>query len=71
MGGFDDKGKLIQRIVNQILNYHETSIVSHGADPFAQKINDQGKINNPLYANDNYPLADQKNKPLFMGLERP
>jgi hypothetical protein len=34
-----------------IANYHEISLVSHGADPYAQKINEQGEINDPGYAN--------------------
>lgn len=50
VGTFDGKGELIRRIVNGIDAYHETSFVSHGADPFAQIIKD-GKIINPQYAN--------------------
>jgi hypothetical protein len=58
LGTFDDKGKLIQRIVTDILAYHETSLVSHGADPFAQKVNKNGEIVKPAYAKSRYPLSD-------------
>lgn len=52
-------GKLVQRVVVDIRNFHETSLVSHGADPFAQKIVD-GKIVNPTYAGQNYSLSADK-----------
>lgn len=58
VGTFDDKGKLIQRIVTEISAFHETSLVGHGADPFAQKIGKDGKIVNPSYARSRYPLSD-------------
>jgi len=58
LGSFDEKGKLIQKIATDVLNYHEVSLVSHGADPFAQRIKD-GKINNANYAKDRYSLSDQ------------
>lgn len=51
MGTFDAAGALIERVVTDIINYHELSLVSHGADPFAQKIDEQGELNNPKYAN--------------------
>lgn len=49
-GTFDAEGKLIERVVTDIINYHELSLVSHGADPFAQKVDEEGEINNPKYA---------------------
>lgn len=58
LGTFGEDGKLVQRVVTDIQNYHETSLVSHGADPFAQLIKD-GKIVNPSYAGTRYPLSDQ------------
>jgi len=59
IGTFDDKGKLIQKIAEKIEAYHETSLVSHGADPFAQKVDANGKIVKPIYAGSRYNLADQ------------
>lgn len=50
LGTYDSKGQLIRRIVTEIIRYHETSLVSHGADPYAQKINSDGKLNNPIFA---------------------
>lgn len=46
-------GSLVRRIAKKILAYRETSLVSHGADPFAQIIAN-GKINNPDYAGARY-----------------
>jgi len=37
-------------VVTEILGYSETSLVSHGADPYAQKIKEDGEIANPEYA---------------------
>lgn len=50
LGTYDSKGQLIRRIVTEIIRYHETSLVSHGADPYAQKITKDGKLNNPIFA---------------------
>ncbi len=50
LGSYDDKGELVRRIVEEVVGYHETSLVAHGADPFAQIINEQGEITNPEYA---------------------
>lgn len=60
LGTFDDKGKLIQKIATEITGFHETSLVSHGADPFAQKLDKDGKIVLPEYAKDRYPLAEKQ-----------
>lgn len=53
IGTYDDKGELVRRIVTRIISYKETSLVSHGADPYAQKI-EKGKIINPGYADSVY-----------------
>lgn len=53
LGTFDENGEMIRRIVTKIVAYKETSLVSHGADPFAQLIRDN-KIVNPIYADSVY-----------------
>ena len=62
LGTFDKDGKLIRRVVNKVVRYHEISLVHHGADPYAQKIKD-GQINNPLFADVSYNSAHPKAKP--------
>lgn len=58
---YDAEGQLIRRIVTEVVSYHETSLVAHGADPFAQIIGEDGKINNPGYSDSVYNLsAEQK-----------
>jgi len=59
IGTYDAKGKLVQKIATEIKAYHETSLVGHGADPFAQKVDSKGKIVNPIYAGSRYNLSDQ------------
>lgn len=56
IGTFDKDGKLIRRIATRVQRYNEISLVSHGADPFAQKM-DKGGINNPLWADVSYNSA--------------
>ena len=64
IGTYGADGQLIRRIATYVRNYHETSLVPHGADPFAQKVDEKGKINNADYANSVYSLAAQdKEKP--------
>jgi len=53
LGTYDADGKLIQRIATKIIQYKETSLVNHGADPFAKQIKD-GKIINPTMAQRQY-----------------
>ena len=61
-GTFDEKGNLIRLIVTKITRFNEFSLVSHGADVFAQKIHD-GKIVNPTYAKSAYRFdADEQNE---------
>lgn len=54
LGTYDAKGNMVRRMVTEIIRYHETSLVSHGADPYAQKITQDGKLNNPIFANRTY-----------------
>lgn len=49
LGTYDEKGEMIRRIVTKIISFKETSLVSHGADPYAQKI-ENNRIVNPGYA---------------------
>lgn len=51
IGTYDSKGNMVRRIVTNIVRYTETSLVSHGADSYAQKIGADGKIVNPGFAN--------------------
>lgn len=51
IGTYDSKGNMVRRVVTNIVRYLETSLVSHGADSYAQKIGDDGKIINPGFAN--------------------
>lgn len=37
-------GRMVTRVVTNILDYHETSIVGLGADPFAKLIGDNGEL---------------------------
>lgn len=53
LGTIAEDGTMVRRIATKIIAYRETSLVSHGADPFAQLIRD-GKINNPKYADQVY-----------------
>lgn len=54
LGTYTESGELVRRIVTKIISYKETSLVWHGADPFAQKIVGSGKLNNPAYAGSQY-----------------
>lgn len=51
LGTYDKNGNMICRVCTEVVRYLETSLVSHGADPFAQKIGEDGGIVNPGYAN--------------------
>ena len=50
LGTYDEKGNMVRRMVTEVVRYLETSLVSHGADSFAQKIGEDGKIINPTFA---------------------
>lgn len=63
LGTFDKDGNMYRRIANNIQRYHELSLVSKGADPFAQKITKEGVIVNPGEAdvrNNSEKRRDQK-----------
>lgn len=69
LGTYDSKGVMIRRIVTEVVRYLETSLVSHGADAFAQKIGDDGKIINPNFAKRTWAsyeeYRDDKSKQYF------
>ena len=65
---YDDKGELIRRIVTEIYGYHETSLVAHGADPYAQMVKD-GKIVNPKYAHARDSFAEAKHQTTFFAFD--
>lgn len=43
LGTYDNKGVLIRKVVKEVLRYAENSLVPHGMDPFAKKM-ENGKI---------------------------
>lgn len=49
LGSYDENGEMYRRIVTEIVAYSETSLVAHGADPYAKLIKDS-KIINPKMA---------------------
>lgn len=69
LGTYDDKGNLICRVAIEIVRYLETSLVSHGADSFAQKVGEDGQIVNPGFAHKSWnsfsEYKDNKSKDYF------
>lgn len=69
LGTYDSKGEMIRRVVTEVVRYMETSLVSHGADSFAQKIGEDGKIINPTFAKRTWSsyeeYRDDKSKQYF------
>lgn len=69
LGTYDKNGLMIRRVVTEVVRYFETSLVSHGADVFAQKIGEDGKIINPTYAQKSWSsykeYDDDKSKQYF------
>lgn len=65
LGEVDKDGRLICKVATKIIGYYETSLVSHGADPFAQKIDDKGRIINPEYAANQSYSDKSTNKPKY------
>lgn len=59
LGTYDDKGDMIHRVATKVRRYHEISLVAHGADPYAQLINPNGEITNPMFANVTYNSANK------------
>jgi len=53
LGTFDADGELVRRVATEVVAYAETSLVNHGADPYAKLIKD-GKIVNPKMAQSFY-----------------
>lgn len=53
LGTYTENGELIRRVATKIISYQETSLVWHGADPFAQLIK-SGRLNSPAYAGSQY-----------------
>lgn len=58
LGTFDANGELIKRNVVKVTRFHEISLVPHGADPFAQKIGEDGNISNPEYTAATYQFSE-------------
>jgi hypothetical protein len=58
LGTYDADGKLITRVATDVKRYHEISLVSHGADPYAQLVNEKGEITNPTWADVSYNSAN-------------
>lgn len=46
IGKMGSDGKMVRRVVTKILNFHETSLVWLGADPFAKAIDVNGSLKN-------------------------
>lgn len=57
LGTYTEDGELITRKVTEIKNFYEISLVSHGADPYAQVLDKDGNINNPGLANSRYQFS--------------
>lgn len=62
LGGYDEQGRMYERVVTEVLRYHEISLVPHGADPYAQRVDEKGHIVNPIYADKVYNCSDGENK---------
>lgn len=57
LGETDDDGVLIQRVASEIVSFSETSLVSHGADPYAKKV-ENGQIVLGKHAHDRASLSE-------------
>lgn len=60
LGSYDAEGQMYRLIVVQIISYSETSLVSHGADVYAQKVKPDGEINDPEYADRQFSFSVDK-----------
>ena len=49
IGTLGKDGKMIRRVVKEITNYHESSLVWLGADPYAKAITENGELKNIDY----------------------
>lgn len=62
LGTTDKDGELVRLIVTEVISFKEVSLVSHGADPFAQVMDKENEeINDPRYANTVYSFTDNSN----------
>lgn len=50
MGTYGEDGQLVRKIATEIVYFTELSLVTGGADPFAKKLDDNGKIILPDFA---------------------
>ena len=57
LGSFDEKGQMYRRVVTDITEFSELSLVPHGADPYAKMIAD-GKMVNPNILNKSLSADD-------------
>lgn len=62
LGTYDQNGKMIRRMATKIKKYPEISLVHHGADPYAMKVDKDGKIVNPAYADVSYNSATEQQR---------
>jgi len=60
LGTYEKDGSLVRLVVTAIKQYSETSLVPHGADPYAQLLDSNGKIVNPDYADNVYNFSADK-----------
>jgi hypothetical protein len=58
LGTYDAKGELVRRVVTNIISFAETSLVSHGADPFAKQLDKKGKIIHSKNATQTYSFSE-------------
>lgn len=65
LGTYTENGELIRRVATKIISYKETSLVWHGADPFAQLIK-SGRLNSPAYAGSQYYSFPKRKQPRLM-----
>jgi len=65
VGTFGADGKMIRRVVTRIMNYHETSLVFLGADPFAKLIDNKGNLTHIDSGGIQYSKAGDDEKKLF------
>lgn len=57
LGSYDNNGEMYRLVVTDVMGYSETSLVSHGADVYAQKVKADGEIVNPEYAEKQYSFS--------------
>lgn len=65
VGTIGSDGKMIRRVVKAIHNYHETSMVFLGADPFAKLLDGNGELKNIDTSSIEYSKAGDKEKKAY------